>query len=333
MKYEESPSTELKRELVSDICEEIISFLNTNGGTIFIGVENNGSVLGISENDKDLVDVALSNKIYDNIFPSAVSFITHDYNEDNVLVINVSSGKNKPYYIKGKGPRPEGVYIREGRSKRQASPSEIIEMIKSSDDYSFETEVAKNQELTFAEFELVCRKNNIEFGEREKHKFSFIRDDKYTNLAFLLSDQNEASTKIGYFDDNNNFKFKREYTGSLLSIIDAVLTQAELFNNVSAKIIPGKAQREEIVSYPGSSLREAVLNAFCHADYSLPSNITLKFSDKNVVITSPGSLYKITLEEVLSGGQTYRNPNLIKVLDKLGYIENFGRGIERILSA
>ena len=118
-----------------------------------------------------------------------------------------------------------------------------------------------------------------------------------------------------------------------MSIIDAVLIQAELFNDISAKIIPGKARRVEKQSYPGSSLREAVLNAFCHADFSRPSNIILKFSAKEVAITSPGSLYKITLEEMLQGAQTYRNPNLIKVLNRLGYIENFGRGIERIIDA
>ena len=89
MIYEEGPRVELKSELVPEICEEIRAFLNAEGGKIYIGVDDCGTVLGVPEGMKDIVDVALSNKINDNILPAANGCISHDYNSDNVLEVCV----------------------------------------------------------------------------------------------------------------------------------------------------------------------------------------------------------------------------------------------------
>ncbi len=77
------------------------------------------------------------------------------------------------------------------------------------------------------------------------------------------------------------------------------------------------------------ALREIILNAFCHANYFLRSNIKIEFYKDQLKITSPGSLYKATLEEIFNGVQTYRNERLVHFLDKLGLIENFGTGIQK----
>lgn len=105
------------------------------------------------------------------------------------------------------------------------------------------------------------------------------------------------------------------------------------FNDVSAIISSDSWRRKETVSYPGSSLREAILNAFCHSNYFIRSNIKIEFFDDRVKITNPGGIYQATLEQIMSGVQTYRNPGLANILSKLHYIENFGTGIPRILPA
>ena len=76
-----------------------------------------------------------------------------------------------------------------------------------------------------------------------------------------------------------------------------------------------------------------MLNAFCHADCFLRSNIKIEFYSDKVRITSPGGLYNATLESIMQGRQTYRNPKLVHILDKMGLIENFGTGIPRTLDA
>ena len=107
----------------------------------------------------------------------------------------------------------------------------------------------------------------------------------------------------------------------------------ELFNDTSAKIIPGQISKVETKSYPGASLREGIINAICHADYSLPSNIKVEFFRDKVRIINPGNVYNSTLEAVFGGVQTFRNPALVNVLYKLGFIENYGTGLERIREA
>ena len=91
--------------------------------------------------------------------------------------------------------------------------------------------------------------------------------------------------------------------------------------------------RRETISYPGASLRESILNAFCHSNYFIRSNIKIEFYYDKVKITNPGGIYQATLEQIFDGVQTYRNPGLVNILSKLHYIENFGTGIPRILEA
>lgn len=92
-------------------------------------------------------------------------------------------------------------------------------------------------------------------------------------------------------------------------------------------------KRIEKKAYPGAALREALLNAFAHADYFIRSNIKIEFFEDKVKITNPGGLYKVTLEEIMDGIQTYRNPGFVRILSELNYVENFGTGIPRILNA
>lgn len=90
---------------------------------------------------------------------------------------------------------------------------------------------------------------------------------------------------------------------------------------------------KEIVSYPGASLREMILNAFVHADFFIRSNIKIEFFADKCIITSPGGIFNASMEEIMKGTQTYRNHKLVNIFDKLGLIENFGTGIPRTLDA
>lgn len=77
------------------------------------------------------------------------------------MVINISKGINKPYYLREKGPKPSGVYIRVGRSKRKANDDEILRMIMESHSYSYEDDISEEQDLTFKSFERTLEENDI----------------------------------------------------------------------------------------------------------------------------------------------------------------------------
>lgn len=333
--YIENNATELKEKLIDDVKKEIIAFLNTNGWIIYIGVKNDGTISPITDNkEKDLMDTKVANWISDAFYPSVSNLINHYFNKDNVLVIEVKSGEEKPYYLKEKGPKPSGVYKMVGSSIRMATDSEILLMIMDSKKYSYEEDLSEEQDLSFKYFFELCEENNIPHEERNMKSLKMInKNNKYTNLALLLSDQSPIVIKFAKYDKHFNFLVKKEYKGSLLKVLDNVLENSENYNDVSAIIDGTSWKRKETVSYPGASLREAILNAFCHSNYFIRSNIKIEFYEDKVKITNPGGIYQATLEQILQGFQTYRNPGLVNILNKLHYIENYGTGILRILEA
>lgn len=159
------------------------------------------------------------------------------------------------------------------------------------------------------------------------------RNGVYTNLALLLSDQSNLVVKLAEYDGNMNFKIKKEFSGSLIQIFENIEEQANRLNDISSKIDSNSFERIETRSYPGASLREIILNAFCHADYFIRSNIKIEFFPSEVKVTNPGGIFGATMEDIMNGVQTYRNPKLVHILDKLKFIENYGTGIPRTLLA
>ena len=140
--YREKDNVELKRELTDAVKNEIIAFLNTKGGTIYVGVDDNGELYRpfINE-DKDYIDTKLANWIEDTIYPVPMNDVKHYFKDDGVLTIDVSEGNSKPYYLKEKGPRPSGVYKRVGSTIRMANDSEILLMLLDSKKYSYEDDI------------------------------------------------------------------------------------------------------------------------------------------------------------------------------------------------
>ena len=144
----ESENTEYKREYVDDICKEVIAFANTNGGKILVGVDDNGNAVGIKNTDDTYT--RLTNSIRDSISPDVTMFVK--YRLDNgIIEIGISEGTAKPYYLKSKGLKPSGVYVRQGASSVPASPEQIRQMIKLSDGDVYETARSLEQTLRSAQ--------------------------------------------------------------------------------------------------------------------------------------------------------------------------------------
>ena len=333
--YFEDDKTELKRELIDEVKCEIIAFLNSEGGTIYVGVEDDGTIVGFEDNKiKDSLDLKLGGWLQDCFYPKPSNLIKYFFNDDNVLEIRVSKGTNKPYYLKEKGPKPTGVYIRVGRSKRKASEDEILHMIMNSNKYSYEEDISDEQDLTFKSFTRTLEDNDISFTKRTMKTLGLVsKDGKYTNLAYLLSDQSEIVVKVAEYDSQMNFKVKKTFKGSLVTILENVEEQAERLNDLKVVIDGSTFKRSETKSYPGAALREMIINAICHTDYFISSNIKIEFFPDKAKITSPGGIFEATMEDIMSGVQTYRNPRLVHIFDKLGMVENFGTGIPRTIEA
>ena len=263
----------------------------------------------------------------------------HEYvkigvNEDDVLAISIRCGKNKPYYLKNKGLKPSGVYIRYGRNKSMASEEEIARMINERSNTPFENLNSNDQDLTFKQLKRIFEDKGLDFDGFNMLTSGFIsREDKrYTNLAFWLSDQYDVAVKMAVYQgtDRDIFKVKKEYVGSIVDQIDRALEFFDVINEIRV-IIDGKPMRTEIPSYSKRAVREVILNCFCHRDYSRNSNIKIERFDDRLEIISPGGFYDgLTLEEALDGQQSFRNKRLVEFLYRLGYIENYASGLNRV---
>jgi ATP-dependent DNA helicase RecG len=160
-----------------------------------------------------------------------------------------------------------------------------------------------------------------------------ITDDKYNNLALLLSDQNPFTIKCAIFDgiDKTLFKDRKEFTGSCLKQINDAFDYLNLVNHISSEF--NGLVRVDKKDYPDYSLRESLLNSVIHRSYYFNSSILLSIFDDRIEINSIGGLLgTLTLGDIYSGVSESRNPHLAELFHRLNYVENYGTGIGRIMN-
>ena len=187
-------------------------------------------------------------------------------------------------------------------------------MIIKNSNLSYETSISTNQDLTFNYISSAFEEIDINIDNNSiKSNLHMINvQDKYTNLALLLSDQNPFTLRIATYDssEKNNFLDRKEFGGSLLEIYDKTLDYLKL-NSATYDFID-ESIRKDIEEYPEFVLREIILNSLIHRDYStLTSNIINIYKNTGIEFISYGSLYgNITLDDILAGISTSRNPYL-----------------------
>lgn len=232
MIFQENETTELKRIVVDDIKKEIIAFANSNGGILYIGVDDSGNITGIHNPDETIQQIA--NMVRDSIKPDITMFLhyeTLNYDGKNITAIHIQRGTERPYYLSKKGLRPEGVYVRQGTSSVPATDTAIRRMIKDTDGDSFESIRSLEQELTFYAAASEFSQREIAFETTQKKTLGILNHDNlYTNLGQLLSDQCTHTIKAAVFetDDQSVFKDRREFSGSLLKQLTDVYDYIEI---------------------------------------------------------------------------------------------------------
>ena len=330
----ENESIEFKENYTEKIYKEIIAFLNTNSGTIYIGYDDNGNLKGV-DNCKD-IEEKISNGIRTNIYPDArifVSINTGKIEDKEYIIIKVSKGIDI-YYLKEKGI-VKGTYLRAGSCSIPATEETVKQLIIKNSSLSFETSISSNQELTFDYISKALEENNINIKENNiKENLHFTANQKYTNLGLLFSDQNPFTFKLVVYQSNekNNFLDRKEFKGSILEIYDTIIDY--LKNNTATYGLINTSVREDIEEYPEFILREIVLNSIIHRDYStLTSNIINLYRNEGIELISYGSLYgNITIDDILAGLSTTRNPYLQSILMRLKRVEALGSGLRRVNS-
>ena len=334
--YREDQETELKVELTKDIKKEIVAFANTNNGTIYIGIDDNGKIIGLKQAEKDLE--ALSGMIREGI-KSDLTLYTKIYIErvedKDIIIVKVSEAPNKPYYLSDKGLKSSGVYLRHGNVSVQANEEVIKKLLIESNSNSFENNVSNIQDLHFEYLKNIFKNHNIEIDDNKFKALNIVNlNNEYTNLGLLLSDECPYSIKCAIFNGTNKLEFRdrKEFTGSVLKQVNDTFEYLDLYNKTKGKIVG--LERIDTKDYPEYALRESLLNAVIHRDYNFTGSILVSLFDDHFEITSLGGLVKgISIEDLYNGVSESRNPNLANIFYRLKYVESFGTGIGRIIES
>ena len=335
MKLYESETVELKEIYTSDLKKEIVAFANTNGGTIYIGVQDSGDIIGVD--NADFVMQQISNSIRDSIRPDVSMFVNIGLLQEDkkfFIKVTVSQGTKKPYYLSDKGLKPTGVYVRSGTTSAPASEDAIRMMIKMADGDSFEENRSLVQELTFNRLEEELQKRGLEFTEVQMKNLGILSsDDIYTNMGLLVSDQCKNSIKFAVFQGTDKlvFRDRKELTGSLFAQLTDAYKTIDFYNSTKATF--HDLLRTDERDYPEDAVREALLNAIVHRDYSFSGSTFINlYSDRLEMISLGGLVSGLSLEAAMLGASQPRNEKLAALFYRMKLIEAYGTGISKIIS-
>jgi len=332
----ESNVVEFKAIVVDDIKKGIIAFANTDGGTLYVGVSDDGSVSGLCDVESDLMSI--NNMIRDGIKPDVTLFTQsriEQMNGKSIICIYVQRGTDRPYYLTGKGIRPEGVFVRYGAASVPATDTAIRKMIRDTDGESYEKLRSQDQSLTFNAATVEFAKRKIAFGPSQMATLRLTNADGiYSNLSLLVSDQCSHTIKVATFQDSTQQVFldRKEFGGSLFWQIDDVYNYLDRANRIKSTF--DKLLRIDRRDYPDVALREALINAVVHREYATSSSILIKvFADRMEFISPGGLISDLEVEDIMSGYSACRNTELAAIFYRLQLIEAYGTGIMKIMEA
>ncbi len=315
----ESLTVEFKREYSESVKKTIVAFANTDGGTLYIGVEDDGTVVGVSDENIDATQLKITTCIRNAIRPDVSVFTScrvEEMGQKKVVVVQVQLGTARPYYLEGKGIRPEGVFIRQGASSNPASETAIFNMIRENSALSYEETRCLEQDLTFDTLQAAFQKKSLSLNQQQLKTLKLLRpDEEYTNLALLLSDQCPHTVKIAEFQgtDKTLFRNRAEMGGSLLKQLQDVYDFIDRTNKTKATF--AGLERVDLRDYPPQTTRASQDKMML----SQTEERALRLFEESV------SLSRKELEKSLAISQS-GCINLLNKLVRLGFVQKNGSG-------
>ena len=342
IKTGESENIEFKEKFDEQTIESAVAFANTKGGIIFIGVSDKNNIKGIKVGKETLNQ--WTNQISQSTDPRIIPELEKiKVDGKTVIAVKIKENPIKPISKKGR------CLKRVDSSNRAMSAQEVAQMHLHSTGMSWDKYPAKDASLEDIDIDNVNRyirkareTGRKKIGDDEEpiqvlEKMNLITEGQTTWAAILLFSQqtnkfiSQAAIHCGRFKEKNIVIDDRMIVGTVFEQIDEAMDFIRKNINVEF-VMTGKPQRDQVWDYPLESLREALINAVCHRDYTIFSNIEVRIYDGKLIIRSPGFLpYGITLEELFKPhSSTLRNKGLAEVLYDTELIEKWGSGIEKI---
>ena len=337
-KYIESETLELKEKYSDTITKEIVSFLNSSGGTIIIGVKDNGIVVGVEKIDEVLRKI--SDIITSQIEPNPQDEISSELKFDDgktIIVININKGQNHIYCNKKYGFSSSGCTIRIGTTCKEMTPEQIkIRYEKRFIDTEYMLKKRANSSaLSFKELKIYYSEKGYHLDDQSFETNLNLKNEhgEYNLLAELLSDNNNIPFIFVKFKGTNKASISQrsDYGYScLLTTYDKIKNrlQAENVSISDTTVRP----RKDIFLFNYDCVNEAVLNALVHNDWTITEPQISMFEDRIEILSHGGLPSGMTKKQFFDGISKPRNTTLMRIFLNMGLTEHTGHGIPTIVN-
>ena len=343
MILQESQTIEFKESWRDEFLKTVCAFANTDGGTLYIGINDQGKVVGV-ENIKKLME-DIPNKVMIS-FVLVVDVEAVEENGKQFVVISVPKSQIALSYH-GK------FYIRSGRTTQELKGAALQRLLLKTNNLSWD-EIGVDDaiyddidEETVSRFVIRATEyNRLPLGINSKNIKQLFQNLKLltkggelTRAAILLFGKNPtrffscAIFKIGRFRETNptDLIIHDKVEGNLFNMFEQVvdfLKSKYLLSLISYRGM----QRVETLEIPDKAIRETILNSLIHKDYTSLSAISLRVYDPTISIWNDGELEKLSIEDLSKEHDSYqRNPLIADIFYRAGYIEAWGRGTLMII--
>ncbi len=336
LKNGEGYRTEFKERLSSSLAKELCAFANASGGTVFLGVSDDGKITGCT------LDNSLKSNIQNLVANCQPPFSVDIRQEGNVALIEVFEAENKPVHCS------EGLFLRQGANSQKLNRDQIIKFLSDEgllhwdeqvfNDFDFDTLYSQKLLNTF------LRKTGINTTLKPVDILSNLkliksRDGRnwFTNTGYLFFGQlpelavSEMEITCALYKGTEKVHVldRKDFGEDLISNIDnAVLF---IMRNTRLRYEIKGVQRKDIPEVPEEAVRESIVNAVLHRDYMITgARVMIEIFDDRIEISNPGGLPKSLSPEEFGRKSVVRNPNIAAMLQRFGYIERMGTGIKRV---
>lgn len=337
--YHESEIIELKEKYTDVLIRDIVTFLNAQGGEIYVGITDWGDMVGISEEDLDETQKKISDCITMQIEPNPQNEIsTTLMREENKNIIKVSVNKGfKPLYcIKKYGFSSKGCLIRIGTTCKEMGSDEIEYRYQNrflDDDYILKAP-SHYGPLSFDMMKILLTSKGYHINNHAfETNFSLLRSDGSFNLmAEILSDKNMVPIIFVKFRGNNKASIaqRSDYGNQSILLGYQRLKDRLIAENICTTDTTVRPRIDEYL-YDMDCVNEALVNAIVHNDLTISEPLVSFYNDR-LEITSHGGLPKeISEKDFFNGVSHPRNSVLMGIFLKLGIVEHTGHGIPMII--
>lgn len=342
----ESDHVEFKRG-IAGVYQAVAALLNTSGGVVLVGVDDDGTVIGVEEPSS--LAASLERELRHHISPpAAVSTAVQSHKGLEVIVIDVPKGHDGPYVVDG------AIYVRRGTSTLPATRGEIDSLLGPAAATRWERRPCLGATLDNLDDErirTVAQKARDRLGLRDDETGSpmdvlqalhLARGETIFNGAVVLFGRHPSSffpqvrVRAASFLADRKMADNRVFDGNLFDLLDQSMEFLHRALPVRSELPTDQLERKDMLAIPTHVLREALLNALVHRDYdSYTGGISLIIRDDALEVWNSGQLPEgITLDSLRTGRASRPgNPDIAHVVFLRGYIERLGLGTQLILDA